>query len=334
MTLISCDTPSITSALANLRTQYTQQWNLTVERELTSRVALNVAYVGNRTVRLQQTQRRNDPDPGPGAIQARRPLPQWGPIGLQEWGGKGTYNALQVALNVRDWHGLTLMGSYVKSKCLDTGTDDSGAPSRQLIGLNYGPCDFDQANTGTVSFNYPLPVGKGKKWLSGASGVGDRVLGGWQIAAVTTLKSGLPFTPSIGADRANTGAGGQRPNLNGTPFVPENLSCWFYTSVNSTCKALFPNATDAFTVPAQYTIGTSGRNILRADNLAQLDFSVLKDIPVTETKRLQFRAEFFNIGNHAVFNAPGAAVDQGSAGQVSSTVNSNRIIEFALKFIF
>jgi len=100
-------------------------------------------------VRLQQGQRRNDPDPGPGAIQARRPFPQWGAIGLQEWGGKGTYNALQAALNVRDWHGLTMMGSYVRAKCLDNGTDDGGAPSRQLIGLSYGPCDFDQANTGS-----------------------------------------------------------------------------------------------------------------------------------------------------------------------------------------
>ena len=332
--LISCDTPNMTSALVHLRTQYTQQWNLTVERELTSRVAVNVAYVGSRTVRLQQGQRRNDPDPGPGAIQPRRPFPQWGAIGLQEWGGKGTYNALQAALNVRDWHGLTMMGSYVRAKCLDNGTDDGGAPSRQLIGLNYGPCDFDQANTGSVSFSYELPVGKGRKWLSGASGAMDRLLGGWQIAAVTTFKSGLPFTPTVSGDRANTGAGGQRPNVNGAPFAPHNLSCWFYTSANPTCKALFPNSTDVFTVPAQYTIGTGGRNILRADNLIQVDFSVLKDIPLTESTRLQFRSEFFNIANHPVFNAPGATVDQGSAGQVSGTLNSNRIIEFALKLIF
>ena len=160
------------------------------------------------------------------------------------------------------------------------------------------------------------------------------VLGGWQIAAVTTLKSGLPFTPTVSGDRANTGTGSQRPNVNGKPFVPQNLSCWFYTSANSTCRALFPNATDVFTVSAQYTIGTGGRNILRSDNLTQVDFSVLKDIPITEATRMQFRAEFFNIANHAVFNAPGAVIDQGSAGQISSTVNSNRIIEFALKLIF
>ena len=156
---------------------------------------------------LQQGQRRNDPPPGPGAIQARRPLPQWGAIGLQEWGGKGTYNALQTSLEVRDWHGLTLMGSYVRAKCLDNGTDDSGAPSMALIGLNYAPCDFDQTNTSSVSFNYGMPVGRGKRFLNHLPGAADRVLGGWELAAVTTLKSGLPFTPTIGSDRANTGAG-------------------------------------------------------------------------------------------------------------------------------
>lgn len=334
LALLSCDTPSMTSALVHLRQQYTQQWNFTVEREITSRMAVTVAYVGNRTVRLQQGQRRNDPSPGAGAIQARRPLPQWGAIGLQEWGGKATYNALQTSFEVRDYHGLTLMGSYVRSKCLDTGTDDSGAPSLQLIGLNYAPCDFDQLNTASVSFNYAVPIGKGKRFLATAPAPVNLVLGGWQLATVFTSKSGLPYTPTIGTDRANTGAGSQRPNVVGTPFVPKNVNCWFYTSSNASCRALFPNAQDVFSVPAQYTIGTSGRNILRADTLNQVDLSVMKEIPFTETKRLQFRGEFFNLFNHPVFAAPGTSIDQGSGGQVSGTLNSNRIIEFALKFMF
>jgi hypothetical protein len=237
-------------------------------------------------------------------------------------------------MDVRDWHGLTMMAQFVKAKCLDNGTDDGGAPSRQLIGLNYAPCDFDQANTGSLSFNYAVPVGKGRKWLKGSSGVTEKILGGWQLATVATYKSGLPFTPLITGDRANTGTGSQRPNVIGTPLVPKNLSCWYYTSSNSTCKALFPSATDAFAVPAQYTIGNGGRNILRGDNLHQLDLSLSKDFQVRERAKLQFRAEFFNLGNHPVFANPGTGIDQGSGGQISSTLNSNRIIEFALKFIF
>ena len=91
---------------------------------------------------------------------------------------------------------------------------------------------------------------------------------------------------------------------------------------------------DAFAVPAQFTYGNSGRNILRADNLSQVDLSLLKDFVFSETRRLQFRAEFFNVGNHPVFAIPGTPINASSGGQASSTLNSNRIIELALKFHF
>jgi hypothetical protein len=332
--LISCDTPSITSSLAHLHQQYTEQWNLSVEQQLASRIAVTFAYVGNRTLHLQQGIRRNDPPPGPGAIQARRPFPQWGPIGLQEWGGKGNYNGLQSEIEFRDWHGLTLIGSYVFSKCLDNGTDESSAPATQLIGANYALCDFDQTNTATASFNYALPFGRGKRFLASSNAVLNGILGGWQLAGVNTFKSGLPFTPTMTVDRANSGAGGQRPQLVGTPEVQRNVGCWFYTSSNSTCVAQFPSTADAFAIPAIYTYGNSGRNILRGDNLNQFDFTAMKEFPITEAARLQFRAEFFNLFNHPVFALPGTNINASSGGQVSSTLNSNRIVEFALRFSF
>jgi hypothetical protein len=92
--------------------------------------------------------------------------------------------------------------------------------------------------------------------------------------------------------------------------------------------------TDAFAVPAQFTYGNGGRNILRGDNLLQMDFSLLKDFVFSEARRLQFRAEFFNVTNHPVFANPGSLINAASGGQVSSTLNSNRIIELALKFHF
>jgi hypothetical protein len=332
--LISCDTPSVTSALVHLHQQYTEQWNFTLEQQLAPRVALTVAYVGNSTLHLQQGIRRNDPAPGPGAIQARRPFPQWGPIGLQEWGGVGNYNGLQTSLDVREWHGLTFSGSYVWSKCLDNGTDEASAPATQLIGANYAPCDFNQKNTATVSFNYALPFGKGKKFMNGANPFVNAALGGWQVAAVNTYKSGLPFTPTITNDQANTGVGGQRPQLVGTVQLGNNVGCWFYVAANSACAAAFPGAASAFAVPKQYTYGNSGRNILLGDALNQLDFSAMKEFAMTEHKRLEFRAEFFNLFNHSVFANPGTNINSSTGGQVSSTLNSNRILEFALKFYF
>jgi len=331
---LSCDTPSITATLAHLKQQYTQQWNLSVERQIGSRIAVTASYVGNKTSHLQQGIRRNDPPPGPGNIQARRLFPQWGSIGLQEWGGRANYNALQTEIDLREWHNLTLMGSYVYSKCMDDGTDESGPVATQLYGSNYAVCDFDQASTASASFNYALPFGPGKAFLNGNSRLVKYALEGWSLSAVNTLKSGLPFTPTVNGDKANTGVGSQRPNRSAEPLMIKDVSCWFYSSSNPGCRALAPNATDAFVVPTQYTYGNSGRNILRADNLIQVDLSLMKDFPFSESKRLEFRAESFNIANHPVFNAPVTTINLASAGQVASTLNSDRILEFALKFYF
>ena len=87
-------------------------------------------------------------------------------------------------------------------------------------------------------------------------------------------------------------------------------------------------------MPAQYTFGNGGRNILRADHLQQIDVSVTKQIPITESKRFEFRGEVFNLFNHPVFQSPGTNIDQTSGGQVTATLNSDRIIELALKFFF
>jgi hypothetical protein len=334
MVLLSCDTPTITSALVHLKQQYTQQWNFAVERQVGSRIAVTASYVGNKTTHLQQGIRENDPPPGPGNIQARRPYAQWGAIGLQEWGGKGNYNALQTEMRVREWHGLTLMGSYVYSKCLDNGTDEAGPVATQLNGANYAPCDFNQKNTTSASFNYALPFGRGKAFMNSDSRLVKYTLGGWNLSSVVTAKSGLPFTPTISADTANTGVGSQRPQVVGTPQIVGNVSCWFYVASNPACKSLEPNATSAFVVPAQYTYGNGGRNILMAQRLIQVDLSVMKEFLFTETRRLEFRSEFFNIANHAVFNAPTTTINLASGGQVASTLNSNRIIEFALKLSF
>src|SRR5215831_3266594 len=99
-------------------------------------------------------------------------------------------------------------------------------------------------------------------------------------------------------------------------------------------KPWLPNATASFAVPAQYTYGTSGRNILRGDGLAQFDFTAMKQFRFSEAKRLEFRAEFFNLFNTPTFAAPSTAVDVSSGGQVSSTLNAARTIEVALKLFF
>ena len=168
-------------------------------------------------------------------------------------------------------------GNYTYSKCLDDGSSESGTTSL-LIPFNRAPCDLDRTHAGVFSYDYELPFGKGRRFLSGVPGWADQAIGGWVMAGVVTLQSGLPFTPRVG-DLANTGVSGQRPDVIAPPIMPETVGCWFYTSSNSACRALLPDATNWFALPPKYLrYGTGGRNILRADGLKTWD-SVAQELP-------------------------------------------------------
>jgi hypothetical protein len=195
-------------------------------------------------------------------------------------------------------------------------------------------CDFDLPHSFTGSFDYALPIGKGRQFFGSAHGFVNQLIGGWEMAGIVTLRSGLPFTPTISNDVANTGVTNQRPQVVGAPLIVGQPNCWFYVSANAACASFGSQATSAFVSPAQYTYGNGGRNILRANGLKQVDFTLMKLFPVTETKQFQFRAEIFNILNHPTFSVPSTAINSSSGGQVTSTLNAARIIQLALKFSF
>lgn len=329
----SCSTPGVTGGPVNLRNTYVQEWNLSVQRQLTSNLSLDVAYVGNKTTRLSQFVPRNDPPPGPGAIQGRRPYPQWGSVRSVEYGGFGNYNALQVKLESRDWHGSSFLVSYTYNKCLDNGSSENTATAI-LIPVNKAVCDFSIPQNFVTSYTYALPVGHSRAFLNHMPGWADGVLGGWVVSGITTLQSGLPFTPTITGDQANTGVTGQRPNVLAPPVKVGSVSCWFYVASNPGCKAEDPGGSATFAIPGQYMYGTSGRNILRADSLVQFDLTVTKQFRFTESKSLQFRTEFFNIFNTPSFVTPSTTIDTATGGQIGSTLNAGRTIELALKLFF
>ena len=129
-TALSCSTPSLSTTVnGNQATTYQQEWNLTLQREISSHVSLTVAYVGNVSHDQVLSQSINNPLPGPGAIQTRRPLLQWGTIGQYEYDGNASYNGLQLSALSRNYHGLSLQGNYTWSKCMDNGSGGSGAPT-------------------------------------------------------------------------------------------------------------------------------------------------------------------------------------------------------------
>jgi hypothetical protein len=330
----SCSTPDVDSGQLDMRITYVNEWNFAVQRQISTSNSFEVAYVGNKTTHLNQNIGMNDPLPGPGNIQNRRPYRQWGAFVYATFNENANYNALQAKFDQRLWHGATMLLSYTHAKCIDSGTLQGGA-TVTLLKFNRGVCDFDLPNTFAGSFVYALPFGKGKQFFNGAHGVVNQLINGWELAGIVTLRSGVPFTPTVSGDLANTGVGSQRPDVTGTPLMVKNPACWFYSSANSSCAGLAPGGKDSFALPpAQVRYGTGGRNILRADGLKQIDFTVIKSFPFSEKRALEFRAEMFNFLNHPTFSAPTTTINTSSGGQVSSTLNAARIIQLAIKLRF
>jgi Carboxypeptidase regulatory-like domain len=332
---LSCSTPDISSMTPYQQNQYIQEWNLAIQHQFGSKVSLDIAYVGNKTTHMVESFNVNDPTPGPGAIQTRRPIPQWGNLALSSFSEGANYNALQTKLETRAWRNSTLLASYTYGKCLSNGTFSSVTRESQSSGIRYyGVCSYNLTHNLVISYLYNLPVGKGRALLGNLPAWSNVALGNWQISGVTTIQSGLPFTPTISTDNANTGVSAQRPNVSGKPNYLRTPACWFYIAANAACKAQVNGAANVFTVPAQYTYGNSGIYTMKADGLVQFDFAVLKPFALGGERSIEFRAEFFNIMNHPTFGTPSTNIDSSSGAQVTSTLNASREVELSLKAYF
>jgi hypothetical protein len=329
----SCATPNLYGSNLTLRSTYLQQWNFSIQRQITASTSIDLAYVGNKTTHLNQNWNINDPPPGPGAIQNRRPYLQWGTITYPVFDENANYNALQGKIETRTWHGLNVLLSYTYSKCIDSGSGQSGA-TVLLVRLNRAVCDYDLPQNFSGSFDYQLPFGKGHTFLGASRGWVQQLAGGWELAGIVSARSGLPFSATVSGDPENTGVS-TRPDALGSPILPQAVNCWFYTSSDPGCVAAVPGARDSFAVPpAQTRYGTAGRNILRGDALKQVDFTVIKGFPISETRRVELRGEFFNILNHPTFSNPSTDINSSAGGQIGSTLNAARVIQIAAKFSF
>ena len=164
--------------------------------------------------------------------------------------------------------------------------------------------------------------------MSGAAG---KLLSGWKLNAIITAQSGLPFTPTVGFNSSRDGdsAGADRPNVNPNfsgPVILGTPNRWYNPS--------------AFVLPTAGTYGNLGRGTLRGPGLTDVDLSLFKDTRLSERTSLQFRAESFNILNHANFGVPGTSLFSqsgavvGSAGVISATSTTSRQIQLGLKLIW
>jgi len=312
--------PSLLPTLTHLKMGQNQHYSLSVQQQLSPKTVFDIAYVGNHGLHLQATNDFNDPPPAAGAVQGRRPFQPWGAITFQSQDLGTTYQALQAKLERRVSDGITGLISYTWSKFMQSNQSPALGGN---IGYERTYSPFNTPQNLAMSGSYQLPVGRGRKYMANSSHFVDAVLGGWQLQTIIVLRSGTPYTPIVSTDRANTGVGSQRPNINpagGSPTFHKSLSSWFDKT--------------AYVVAPQFTYGKVKAFTLQSDAFRQYDASIFKNFALPRESVLSFRAEFFNLPNTTSFNGPSATIDASSCCTVTSTSIPSRDIQLALKYNF
>jgi hypothetical protein len=359
--------PAFYSLSPKLRTPYNQQWHFGFQYQLPAQTALEVSYAGSHGLKLYGFYNGNQAVPTPDSTAPtapRRPAKKAFPgapgpcdaanpdncdpifdvsIATFRSDDISNYNSLQVRLQKHTSHGLEFQASYTYSHALDDASSASLGSQNQGDfrlqndpRLEYGNADFDVRHRFVLSYAYELPFGKDKPFLGNASGAWNQIIGGWQVAGITSASTGNWYTPTdISTDLSNSDGGGtvanaSRPNVvgnpNGKPCVPGTLfnMCAFATNT------------------IQGSFGNARRNIILGPGFQNWDISLFKTFPVNERSRLEFRAEFFNAFNHVNpdFANPNAFVENiatelGSPGfGQAQAARDPRFIQFALKFYF
>ena len=354
----------------NYLTPYSMGGNLSVQYQLTSSMSFQAAYVTTLARHLESFPGNNRPTSiQPNTVNATTlvPFPDFGRNSSQaQTEGSSYYHGLQTRIEKQFKGGLNFLASYTWSRTmsdagdlLNGGSDNVGyrAPYVPGFGIqkDYKLANFDIRNVFHFSGGYELPFGKGKKFMSDGGGITDKIVGGWSTQWIATLQGGQPITfscvnntlQSVGCGALHTG----QPLKVGLHNDSLGKLSWFnYDPALDPTGAASPLANPATCAVGACTFANLG-GITQAPGpgFHRLDFSIFKDFPFNEKRKLQFRTEIFNIFNHPNFNAPGfggnGVVSIGGStdwtnnnfGRIGSTRDAPydpRQIQFALKLLF
>ena len=356
----------------NIKQGLVQQFNVNVERQLPAQIVLTAGYAGSRAQHIlnfgnnintgSPTACAGGPNAlsgytlgcGPGGEYFASPytlFPFSFIFSINDF-GRASYNGFIVKAETKSpKYGLYFLIGYTYSRTYDTGYSDGlstpiGAPYFPLPNWKKYDWTLSQINLNnsfTASVIYDLPFGRGKKWGNNWNSATNSLLGGWQVNLIQKITSGFPV---FIIDSNKNASGGTsliniatfipvgRPNQVGSPQQAGNIgSCTGPSSLS--VKRVYFNPC-AFATPAVGELGNANRAPLSGPDFVNTDFSVIKQFALPwESMSLNFRAEFFNLFNHAQFGLPGADLNAPSTfGLVSSTVNNPRVIQFALKLTF
>ncbi|HEV2178474.1 MAG TPA: carboxypeptidase regulatory-like domain-containing protein [Terriglobia bacterium] len=309
----------------NFRIEYNEVWNLTVERPLTANTLVEAQYVGSRTVHADSSTALNVPRTFGGV----RPYPALNAFTTIRWDGWATFNGLTLRVRHHFARGLSFEVTHTWSKSMDDASDAGTTNAEYNLAQNVydlpletAVSSFDHRNRFAANLVYDLPFGRGSR------GWRHRAVAGWRTSGILIVQSGAPFTVNLSSAAGNdvahiglvNGANIERPNLIGDPNSgPQTPAEWFNAS--------------AFVLPAQFTFGTAGRNIVVGPGLEDFDLSLQKEGALREGLKLQFRFDAYNCLNHPNFDLPGRIFGAANFGVVSSAEDP-REIQFALKLVF
>jgi len=326
--------PPVTSVDMRSHTPYYQHWNFGIEQQSTASLVLSVAYAGSKGTHLQVVTDQNQvPYPGPGDVQSRRPYPTFGTFTAIQNRGNSNYHSLQMKADKRLSRGLLFLSAFTWSKAINDLPEICCAspwPQNSYdLNAERGLSSFHTKHRQVNSVLYQIPFGKGRRFLHDAKGPVQWIAGGWQINSIDTFQTGSPFTATMQTNTLNVGSGTQWPNrLASGKLSNPTINQWFDPT--------------AFAAPGAYIFGNEGRNILYGPPTRQVDMSFFKSVAFSAdgARRLQFRAEMFNILNTPQFNNPNAQIGFAGVAQITSAGNpplyqrTSREIQFALKLYF
>ncbi|MBI3697785.1 MAG: TonB-dependent receptor, partial [Acidobacteria bacterium] len=302
---------------------YVLQWNFNIQQELPRQFLFQTGYTGSSAHKLYYPLNVNTPPPGAGNIDARRPIRGVGNVFLYAPLFNSTYNALLAKVERRFSSGFSVLASYTWGHSLDGGSSnndqsDPGPQDPRNLKIHRGNSNFDVTHRFVVSGVWELPFGKGKPFLTGTTVLGA-IAGGWQLSGISSAQTGLPYTVTLNFDPTNSGVTARPDRIrNGAlPAGQRDPMRWYDL--------------DAFVAPPSFVYGNSGRNILRAPGRLNTDLGVARMFSLTESVRLQFRGEFFNLLNTPQFGLPGMTVGAAGAGIIGTVVTPERQVQLALR---
>jgi outer membrane receptor protein involved in Fe transport len=297
-------------------------WNFAIQHQFAGDVTLGVAYVGNATRHMFWRRDYNAALPGPGPLNPRRPYDVFGfntNAYNQSNQTSSGYQSLQVSVQKRYSQGLSLTSAFTWGHSYDFGLHNAMYPWN--TNLDRALQDNDRKFVFVFSHVWELPFGPGKPLLNN-SGPLKYIVGGWQLSGIETIESGTPFTPVLGDTASlNSDCCTLRPNVTGDPSVSNpSRDGWFNPA--------------AFGVPALYTYGNSGRNILRGPGVVRVDLSLMKSFQIHEKTRLELQCEGYNAFNRTNLGNPNTTVDSSTAGKIFGISDIMRRIQLGATIRF